>query len=122
MLWTDFADQNLSSLSRSVPGDATPALSAEHAITACRGFRERDVCVLGGDIYRWNGARFRPSQGWSVDRQPGEAWLTFRDRSIGVALATIEREAAVAGQGEAFFTLVCSTEVETVKHMYGRGP
>ena len=119
MDWTGFADEELVSAGRAVPGSAVPALARSRAVEACVGFLKRDVCVLGGDLYIWNGVKFRAAQGWGLDREPDEPWPSFRDRSISTAIREIEREMDLADGDQPFFVLVCSTEVETAKHMYG---
>jgi hypothetical protein len=118
MDWTKFADKELIDMGRAVPGSAVPALTRSSAIDACAGFRERDVCLLGGDVYIWNGVKFRSVQGWGVDRQPDEPWQAFRDRSITAAIREIECERELADEDQPFFVFVCSTEVETAKYMY----
>ncbi len=67
----------------------------------------------------WNGIKFRPSTGWGVDRHADEPWPSFRDRSISVALREIGREQLAEDVDQPFFVLVCSTEAETAKRMYG---
>ncbi len=75
--------------------------------------------MLGGDLYIWNGGKFRAAQGWGVDRQPSETWSRYRDRSIETAIAEIDHERDLNDGDEAVFVLVCSTEIETAMHIYG---
>lgn len=120
MDWTRFAEEELVRLAQPILGSAAPGLWPDDARRACAGFRVRDVCVLGGDLYVSDGSRMRPTQGWAVDREPGELWLDYRDRSLRLALRQIDRIGDAVSEGQALIVLVCSTERETDKNVHGR--
>jgi hypothetical protein len=110
MEWKPFVSEELRSRCVVIPGDATGGLPRDAAIEACEGFARRDVGVLGGDVWAWDGSRFRPlgSAGWYADRAPGEAWAVFRDRSIAAAVTAVTREVALDPGEQPLYVLVCT--------------
>ncbi len=117
MDWKPFVRPALAHSALAIPGSSSEGLEQAAALEACADIRETDACVLGGDIYVWNGTRFRSKQGWSLDRPRGEEWGSFRERSIAAAEREIAREADLPDGEQPVFVLVCSNETETVKYM-----
>jgi hypothetical protein len=119
MDWKPFVSEELRMQCVDIPGDATGGLSRDAAIEACQGFAQRDVGVLGGDVWAWDGSRFRPlgGDGWYADRAPNEAWMVFRDRSIAAAVTAVSREVALGPGEQPLYVLVC-----TPNHRPGKEP
>jgi hypothetical protein len=118
MDWKPFVSQELRVRCVAIPGDATGGLPQDAAIEACEGFVDRDVGVLGGDVWAWDGSRFRPlgGAGWYADWEPEEAWLAFARRSIETAITAVGRDLSLGACEQPLYVLVCTTNRESREH------
>jgi hypothetical protein len=118
MDWKPFVSPQLRRQCVAIPGDATGGLPREAALEALEGFVDRDAGLLGGDVWAWDGSRFRPlgGAGWYVDRRPEEAWTAFRDRSIAVARVAVGRELSLQPGEQPLYVYVCTVEPEPPEH------
>ncbi len=121
MDWRSVVDDELAGESLAIPGNAYGGLVRERALQACKSFAGRDIGVLGGDVWAWNGSRFRPmgELGWATDRRSDETWAEFRQRSIAKTEQEIGRELTLGDGEQAVYVLVCTTELESIKYMHG---
>jgi hypothetical protein len=123
MDWKPFVTQELRSRVVEIPGDATGGLPRDAAIEACEGFVDRDVGVLGGDVWAWDGTRFRilGTAGWYADRAPDEPWPRFRKRSIETCKAALGREIRLEPGEQPVYVLVCTTDLRSRELSKGGG-
>lgn len=113
MSWTRFVPAALLGAAIQVPGNSTPALAASDAFSTCMFLRDRDACVVGGDVYVWSGTKFRLAESWAMNRVLGQPWPDYREASIAKVARVIEEACENPEDEQPVFVLRCFAEAET---------